>query len=39
MCQKAPELHRIALRMHDGLQRRGRSFHESTAEELSELSA
>lgn len=35
----SPELHRIALRMHDGLQRRGRSFHESTAEELTELSA
>jgi hypothetical protein len=35
----SPELHKIALRMHDGLVRRGRSFHESSAEELSELSA
>ena len=35
----SPELHRIALRLHDGLQRRGRSFSESTAEELTELSA
>ncbi len=35
----SPELHRIALRLHDGLLRRGRGFRESTAEELSELSA
>lgn len=35
----SPELHRFALRLHDGLQRRGRSFRESSAEELSELSA
>jgi hypothetical protein len=35
----SPELHRIAVRLHDGLQRRGRAFCDSTAEELTELSA
>jgi hypothetical protein len=35
----SPELHRIALRLHHGLQRRGLGFRESSAEELSELSA
>jgi hypothetical protein len=35
----SPELHNIALRMHHGLLRNGRGFHESSAEELSELSA
>jgi hypothetical protein len=35
----SPELHRIAVRLHDGLQRRGRAFRDSTAEELTELSA
>jgi hypothetical protein len=35
----SPELHRIALRLHDGLVRRGRRFKESSAEELTELSA
>ncbi len=35
----SPELHKIALRMHDRLVSSGRSFHESTAEELTELSA
>jgi hypothetical protein len=33
----SPELHEIAIRMEDGLARRGRSFQESTAEELTEL--
>jgi hypothetical protein len=33
----SPELHRVALRLHDGLQERGRSFEESSAEELTEL--
>ncbi len=33
----SPELHRVALRLHEGLQERGRSFEESTAEELTEL--
>jgi len=35
----SPELHQIALRMHDSLLRQGRTFAESSAEELSELSA
>ncbi len=35
----SPELHQIALQMGEGLARSGRSFHESTAEELSELSS
>lgn len=35
----SPELHRIAVRLYDGLQRHGRGFRESTAEELTELSA
>ncbi len=35
----SPELHQIALSLHDGLERRGRTFAESTAEELTELSA
>ena len=34
----SPELHEIAVRMHEGLERQGRSFEESTAEELTELS-
>jgi hypothetical protein len=35
----SPELHKIALRLHHGLLRRGRGFRDSSAEELSELSA
>ena len=35
----SPALHNLALRMHDGLVRRGRTFRDSTAEELTELSA
>jgi hypothetical protein len=35
----SPELQMIALRMEDGLLLQGRSFHESSAEELTELSA
>lgn len=35
----SPELHKIAVRMDDGLRRMGRTFEESTAEELTELSA
>ena len=35
----SPELHRIAMRLHHGLQSRGRAFRESTAEELTELLA
>lgn len=35
----SPELHAIALRMEEGLQRSGRSFAESTAAELTELAA
>ena len=34
----SPELHEIALRLHEGLVRQGRTFEESTAEELTELS-
>ncbi len=34
----SPELHEMALRMHHGLVQSGRSFHDSTAEELTELS-
>lgn len=33
----SPELHEIALRIESGLQRRGRSFHDSSAAELTEL--
>lgn len=33
----SPELHRVALRLHDGLRERGRSFEESSAQELTEL--
>ena len=35
----SPELHRIALNLDAGLRRAGRSFEESTAEELTNLSA
>lgn len=35
----SPELHAIALQLDDGLRSRGLSFHESTAEELTELAA
>jgi hypothetical protein len=35
----SPELHQIALRMRDGLERNGRTFHESSAEELTEFSS
>jgi hypothetical protein len=35
----SPELHQIALSLVEGLERSGRSFHESSAEELTELSA
>ena len=34
----SPELHQIALRMGEGLERHGRTFDESTAEELTEFS-
>ncbi len=33
----SPELHRVALRMYDGLLEQGRSFEESSAEELTRL--
>ncbi len=33
----SPELHAIALQMEDGLEKRGRTFEESTAAELTEL--
>jgi len=35
----SPELHQIALSLGEGLRRNGRSFHESTAEELTAFSA
>lgn len=35
----SPELHQIALHLDQELHRNGRSFHESTAEELTEYSA
>ncbi|HWE40083.1 MAG TPA: hypothetical protein VG406_26260 [Isosphaeraceae bacterium] len=35
----SPELHAIALRLDAGLRRQGRSFHESTAAELTDLAA
>ncbi len=35
----SPELHQIALQMSEGLERSGRSFQDSTAEELTEFSA
>jgi hypothetical protein len=35
----SPELHEIALRLKAGLEREGRAFEESTAEELTALSA
>lgn len=35
----SPELHQIALRMGEGLERTGRSFYESSAEELTEFSS
>ncbi len=35
----SPELHQIAVRLDDGLRRTGRTFEESTAEELTALSA
>ena len=35
----SPELHAIAVRMEEGLERSGRSFAESTAAELTELAA
>ncbi len=35
----SPELHQIALRLEAGLERSGRTFQESTAEELTELSS
>ena len=35
----SPELHRIALSLGEGLQQAGRTFHESSAEELTELSS
>jgi hypothetical protein len=34
----SPELHEIAVRLHEGLVRQGRTFEESSAEELTELS-
>ncbi len=35
----SPELHQIAMTLDEGLRRHGRTFHESSAEELTELSA
>jgi hypothetical protein len=35
----SPELHQIALRLGEGLESHGRTFHESTAEELTEFSS
>ncbi len=35
----SPELHMIAVRLDEGLERSGRTFHESSAEELTGLSA
>ncbi len=35
----SPELHQIALRLNEGLEQHGRSFHESSAEELTEFSS
>jgi hypothetical protein len=35
----SPELHEIAVRLKSGLERQGRSFHESSAEELTNLSS
>jgi hypothetical protein len=35
----SPELHQIALRLGEGLARTGRTFHESSAEELTEFSS
>lgn len=35
----SPELHAIALRLHDGLSEAGQSFHEATAEELCRILA
>ena len=34
----SPELHEIALQLGEGLERHGRTFHESSAEELTEFS-
>jgi len=35
----SPELHQIALQMEEGLLQTGRTFHESSAEELTEFSS
>ena len=35
----SPELHEIAMRMEEGLERQGRTFEDSSAEELTRLSA
>ncbi len=35
----SPELHQIALQLEEGLSARGRTFHESSAEELTEYSS
>jgi hypothetical protein len=35
----SPELHQIALRLGEGLERNGRTFHESSAEELTDFSS
>jgi hypothetical protein len=35
----SPELHEIAMSLGEGLRRRGQSFHESSAEDLTEFSA
>ena len=35
----SPELHQIALQLGEGLERNGRTFHESSAEELTEFSS
>ncbi len=34
----SPELHRVAVQLHEELQRLGQSFHESSAEDLNRLS-
>jgi hypothetical protein len=35
----SPELHQIALRLGEGLERRGQSFHEASAQDLTEFSS
>ena len=35
----SPELHAIAVRLHEGLEEMGRSFHDLSADELKDLAA